>query len=57
MNNSLDYLKTFFEEKIEHIFIAPEKEQDEIANICRRIDFANGDINHFLKFLAVAIAK
>ena len=41
---------------IEHIMIAPAHEQEGIANIIRQIDFKNGDVNHFLKHLAGAIA-
>jgi hypothetical protein len=42
---------------IEHIMIAPEHEKEQIANIIRKIDFMNGDVNHFLKHLAGAIAR
>lgn len=31
-------------------------ERTEIANVIRKIDFANGDIHHFLKHLAGAMA-
>lgn len=41
---------------IEHIKIAPASEQKRIGNILRKIDFMNGDVNHFLKHLAGAIA-
>lgn len=41
----------------EHIFIAPVKEQEQIANVIRQIDFKNGDVNHFLKHLAQAIVE
>lgn len=40
---------------IEHILNSTEKDQNGIANIVREIDFKNGDVNHFLKFLAQAI--
>lgn len=40
---------------IEHIHAAPRSEQTQIANMIRRIDFANGDVNHFLKHLAGAL--
>ena len=41
---------------IEHILITAETEQDSIAHILRQIDFKNGDVHHFLKHLAGAIA-
>ena len=41
---------------IEHIAIAPAHEQKKIANVIRKIDFANGDVNDFLKHLAGALA-
>lgn len=42
---------------IEAIKAAPAREQDQIANTLRKIDFANGNVNHFLKFLAEALIK
>jgi len=42
---------------IEHIMIAPESEKEQIAKIIRKIDFLNGDVNHFLNHLAGAIAR
>lgn len=41
---------------IEQIKIAPANEKDEIVHIIRQIDFKNGDVNHFLKHLAGAMA-
>jgi hypothetical protein len=41
---------------IEHIKIAPTQEQQQIANVLRKIDFFNGDVNDFLKHLAGALA-
>lgn len=41
---------------IEHIKIAPTHEQEAIANTLRKIDFFNGDVNHFLRHLAGALA-
>jgi len=32
-------------------------EKKKIEDTLRKIDFANGDVNHFLKYLAGAIAK
>jgi len=40
---------------LEHIGIAPTHEQEAIANVIRRIDFANGNVNDFLKHLAGAL--
>ena len=42
---------------IESIHSAPKTEQTQIANVIRRIDFKNGDICHFLKFLAHGLVK
>jgi hypothetical protein len=36
---------------------APKGEKEQIANTLRKIDFANGDVNHYLKFLAEALVK
>ena len=41
---------------IEQIKLAPSHEKDEIVHIIRQIDFKNGDVNHFLKHLAGAMA-
>lgn len=35
---------------------APEHEQKQIKNMLVKIDFTNGDVRHFLKHLAKAIA-
>jgi len=40
---------------LEHIAIAPRHEQEAIANVIRRIDFDNGDVNDYLKHLAGAL--
>lgn len=42
---------------VEHILIAPTHEQNQIKNTLVKIDFHNGDVMHFFKFLAQAIAK
>jgi len=42
---------------VEHIMIASPAEQQKIAGILRRIDFANGDVLHFLRHLGEAIAR
>lgn len=40
---------------LEQLELAPIEEQEAIANVLRRIDFANGDVNDFLKHLAGAL--
>ena len=40
---------------IEHIRITSVEEQNQIAGVIRKIDFANGDVNDFLKHLAGAL--
>ena len=42
---------------VEHIMAAPRHEQDQIADVIRQIDFANGDVNHFLKHLAGSLVE
>jgi penicillin-binding protein-related factor A (putative recombinase) len=42
---------------INMIMQAPKTEQETIANTLRKIDFVNGDVNHYLKFLAEAYIK
>lgn len=42
---------------VEHMKIASPDEQAEIKNIIVKIDFANGDVYHFLNHLAGAIAR
>jgi hypothetical protein len=41
----------------ESIFSASSKEQETIADTIRKIDFKNGDVNLYLKFLAECIVK
>ena len=41
---------------LEHVAVASRGEKKQISDMLRRIDFANGDVNHFLKHLAGAIA-
>ena len=41
---------------IEHVLAAPESEQEAIGDVIRKIDFANGDVNHFLRHLSQALA-
>jgi len=40
---------------IDFIHLANNTEQKQIADTLRQIDFKNGDVNHFLKFLATVI--
>ena len=42
---------------IEHIMVAPAQEQEQIADIIRKIDFKNGNVNHFLEHLAHGLAQ
>lgn len=42
---------------IEHIWTCNDREMTEVANVIRKIDFANGDINHFLSHLAHDIVE
>ena len=42
---------------IETIKTAPAHEQAGIKNILVKIDFANGDVNHFFKHLAQALVN
>ena len=42
---------------IESIMNAPKHEQTKIADTLRKIDFKNGDVMHFLEFLAGALVK
>jgi len=42
---------------IESIMNTNETEQNQIANILRRIDFKNGSVSHFLKYLAHGLVQ
>lgn len=42
---------------VESMKIAPKHEQDKIQKILVMIDFKNGDVYHFLKHLAGAMAR
>lgn len=42
---------------VEHIAICGRNEAKQIEGVLRRIDFLNGDVNHFLKHLAGAIVN
>jgi hypothetical protein len=42
---------------IELIKTAPQNEQMQLRNTLVKIDFANGNVKHFLKFLAEAYVK
>lgn len=41
---------------VDHIKIAPDGEQQDIKDIIIKIDFSNGDVRHFLRHLAKALA-
>ena len=41
----------------EHIAQTSGDEAKKIADVLRQIDFANGDVNHFFKHLAGALAR
>lgn len=41
---------------VEHIAKVDAAEAGKLAGVLRRIDFANGDVNHFLAHLAQALA-
>lgn len=42
---------------VEHFALCSPKEIAGIENTLRRIDFVNGDVNHFLNHLAKALAR
>lgn len=42
---------------IEHVKIAPNHEQKQIKEMMVKIDFRNGNINHFFKRLAEAMVQ
>ena len=42
---------------IEHMKIAPRHEQEKIKETIVKIDFRNGDVLHFFRHLAGAIAR
>lgn len=42
---------------VEHMVQVSVEEAKKIANVLRQIDFANGDVNHFLNHLAGALAQ
>lgn len=44
-------------ELLDYIEIASEKEQAKIKDTFSKIDFANGDLMHYLTFLAQALVK
>jgi len=54
-NGQTHFIDTDF--VIEAIQGAPEREKEQISNTLRKIDFANGNVNHFLKFLAEQLIK
>jgi len=42
---------------LEHVAVAPRAEKKQISDVIRQIDFKNGDVNHFLRHLAQAVAN
>lgn len=42
---------------VKHIANCGKDEADKIADVLRKIDFANGEVNHFLRHLAGALAR
>jgi len=42
---------------IEHIMITSGSEREQIKGVLRKIDFANGNVNHFLKHLAQGLVN
>jgi cation transport regulator ChaC len=42
---------------VEHMKIAPTHEQKQIKNMLVKIDFQHGDVKHYLRHLASALAK
>jgi len=54
-NNNIHFIDN--EKVIEIIKSAPTNEQKEIADILRKIDFQNGNVNHFLRHLAEGYVK
>lgn len=42
---------------IDYMLAAPESERKQIVKVLRKIDFANGDVNDFLKHCAGALAR
>lgn len=42
---------------IEAIKTTQGTEQNQIANVLRKIDFKNGNVNHFLKYLAHGLVQ
>jgi len=55
MHGETHFIDTDF--VIESILAAPPTEQTQIAATLRKIDFVNGNVNHFLKFLAESLVK
>jgi hypothetical protein len=54
-SNTIHYIDTNV--VIENILSTTSTEQSQIATILRKIDFKNGDVNHFLKYLAHGMVK
>ena len=41
---------------LEHLLIAPDREQSAVRDMIVRIDFVNGNVMHYFKHLAKALA-
>jgi len=54
-NNNVHFIDTNV--IIENILLTSPAEQAQIAMILRKIDFKNGDVKHFLKYLAHGMVK
>jgi hypothetical protein len=54
-NNNVHFIDTNV--VIENILSTSSTEQTQIATVLRKIDFKNGDVNHFLKYLAYGMVK
>lgn len=55
VNGMTNFIDTEF--VIELIKGAPDHEKEQISNTLRKIDFMNGNVNHFLKYLAEAYIR
>lgn len=54
-NNNVHLIDT--EVVIHNIIVSSETEQKQIASILRKIDFKNGSVLHFLKYLAHGLVQ
>jgi len=42
---------------VEHMILAPKDQQKQMLNTLTKIDFQNGDVMHYFKYLAGALAR